>query len=64
MFRVSLVYLGYLSGLGGLRDPMFSGSRFAVGSSYDEIIDKQTGRHYRPTPILIRRASIRGRIMP
>ncbi len=42
----NLVYLGYLSGLGSLRDPMFSGSRFAVGSSYDEIIDKQTGHHY------------------
>lgn len=42
----NLVYLGYLSGLGSLRDPMFSASRFAVGSSYDEIIDKQTGHHY------------------
>ena len=42
----NLVYLGYLSGLGSLRDPMFSGSRFAIGSSYDEIIDRQTGHHY------------------
>ena len=42
----NLVYLGYLSGLGGLRDPMFSGSRFAIGGSYDEILDKQTGRRY------------------
>lgn len=42
----NLVYLGYLSGLGSLRDPMFSGSRFAIGNSYDEIVDKQTGRHY------------------
>lgn len=42
----NLVYLGYLSGLGSLRDPMFSGSRFAIGSSYDEVIDRQTGRRY------------------
>lgn len=42
----NLVYLGYISGLGSLRDPMFSGSRFAIGSSYDEIVDRQTGRHY------------------
>ena len=41
-----LVYLGYLSGLGALRDPLFSNSRFAIGGSYDEIIDRQTGRTY------------------
>lgn len=42
----ALVYLGYLSGLGSLRSPVFEGSRFAVGSSYDEIIDHATARHY------------------
>lgn len=42
----NLVYLGYLSGLGSLRDPLFSNSRFAIGASYDEIIDRQTGRTY------------------
>ena len=41
-----IVYLGFLSGLGSLRDPVFSGSRFAVGDSYDEIVDRRTGRHY------------------
>ena len=42
----NIVYLGYLSGLGSLRDPMFSGSRFAIGGSYDEIIDRRTGHSY------------------
>lgn len=45
----NLVYLGYLSGLGSLRDPLFSASRFAIGSSYDEIIDRRTGRTYTAT---------------
>jgi hypothetical protein len=44
--HTNLVYVGYLSGLGSLRDPLFSGSRFAVGTSYDEIVDRQTGRRY------------------
>ncbi|WP_174290892.1 helix-turn-helix domain-containing protein [Sphingomonas bacterium] len=43
---VNIVYLGYLSGLGTLRDPVFSGSRFAIGGSYDEIVDRRTGRSY------------------
>ena len=42
----NLVYLGYLSGLGSLRNPLFSNSRFAIGASYDEIIDRRTGRTY------------------
>ncbi len=42
----NLVYLGYLSGLGPLRDPTFAGSRFAVGGSYDEIVDRRTGTTY------------------
>ncbi len=44
--NANLVYLGYLSGLGSLRDPVFSGSRFTVGDSYDEIVDRTTGHHY------------------
>ena len=43
---VNIVYLGYLSGLGTLRDPVFSGSRFAIGGSYDEVVDRRTGRSY------------------
>jgi len=46
MQNASLVYLGYISGLGVLRAPMFDGSRFAVGSSFDEIVDQRTGKHY------------------
>ena len=42
----NIVYLGYLSGLGPLRNPTFAGSRFAVGGSYDEIVDRRTGRVY------------------
>jgi len=41
-----LVYLGYISGLGPLRNPMFQGSRFVVGDSYDELIDRPSGTHY------------------
>jgi len=41
-----IIYVGLLSGLGPLRDPVFSQSRFRMGESYDQIIDKQTGRRY------------------
>ena len=39
--RNNIVYLGYLSGLGVLRAPVFAGSRFQVGETYDELIDAQ-----------------------
>ena len=45
----NLVYLGYLSGLGSLRDPLFGGSRFGIGASYDQIVDRGTGRTYAAT---------------
>jgi hypothetical protein len=41
-----VVYLGFLSGLGMLQDVVFAGSRFAVGSSYDELIDTVSGIPY------------------
>jgi hypothetical protein len=41
-----IVYIGYLSGMGMMQDLIFSGSRFAVGESYDEVIDRQTRRTY------------------
>jgi hypothetical protein len=44
--RNSIVYLGYLSGLGMLRDPVFAGSRFAVGETYDELEDTVSHRHF------------------
>lgn len=42
----NLVYLGYISGLGDMRNPVFADSRFAIGESYDEIIERKTGKHY------------------
>jgi hypothetical protein len=44
--RNNIVYLGYLSGLGVLRDPVFAGSRFSVGDTYDQLIDGATHRLY------------------
>jgi hypothetical protein len=42
--RTNIVYIGYLSGLGLLREAVFAGSRFSVGSTYDELIDNE-GKH-------------------
>jgi hypothetical protein len=44
--RNNIVYLGYLSGLGVLRAPVFAASRFQVGETYDELVDAQTHKHY------------------
>jgi hypothetical protein len=44
--RNDIVYVGYLSGLGLLRDTVLRGSRFRVGETFDELIDVSTGRHY------------------
>jgi hypothetical protein len=44
--RNDVLYVGYLSGLRLLRDPVFAGSRFRVGETYDELIDSKTGRVY------------------
>ncbi len=41
-----VVYVGYLSGLGMLADATLSGSRFSVGSSYDELLDDKTHAKY------------------
>jgi hypothetical protein len=41
-----IIYVGLLSGLGPLRDPVFSTSRFALGKSYDQIIDVTANRAY------------------
>lgn len=56
----NLVYLGYLSGLGSLRDPLLGGSRFAIGNSYDQIVDRRTGRTYTATTPLDRAAGSPG----
>jgi hypothetical protein len=44
--RGNVIFVGFLSSLGLLRDPVFKASGFAVGSSYDELIDRTTGKHY------------------
>lgn len=44
--RNDVVYLGYLSGLGSLRDAVFAASRFTVGDTWDDLIDGRTGEVY------------------
>ena len=39
-----IVYIGYLSALGMLRDMAFAGSRYSFGGSFDELIDHETGQ--------------------
>jgi hypothetical protein len=41
-----VLYIGHLSGLGVLRETAFAASRFSFGETYDEIIDRRTGRRY------------------
>lgn len=41
-----IIYVGYLSGLGRLARYPFAASRLAVGMSYDELIDTETGVSY------------------
>ena len=44
--HADIVYVGYMSGMGMLRRFVFSGSQFAIGDTYDELIDRKSGRHY------------------
>lgn len=39
-----IVYVGYLSALRLLQAPVFERSRFQVGETYDELVDRRTGR--------------------
>ena len=41
-----IVYVGYLSGLGMLYDGTFAGSRFSIGSTFDELTDNRTRHRY------------------
>ena len=45
-----VIYVGLLSGLDLLEQPVFAGSRFAFAGSYDEIIDSKTGKIYVADP--------------
>lgn len=43
-----IIYIGPFNALGTLlRNPIFHASGFAVGSTYDELIDKKSGRRFR-----------------
>ncbi|HUO21683.1 MAG TPA: hypothetical protein VMU59_04140 [Caulobacteraceae bacterium] len=44
--RNNIVYIGYFSGLGALKDTVFAGSRFSVGDTYDQILDKRSNRKF------------------
>ncbi len=41
-----IVYMGYLSGLGMLKELVFSGSRFSIGDTYDQLLDNVSRHHY------------------
>lgn len=41
-----VVYVGLISGMGMLRDIAFAGSRFRIGDTYDELIDRDSGQMY------------------
>ncbi|MBL8270669.1 hypothetical protein [Steroidobacter sp.] len=41
-----VVYVGYISGMGMLGDRVFAQSRLALGGSFDELHDSQTGTDY------------------
>lgn len=45
-----IIFVGLLSGLGPLRKPIFGNSRFTVGASYDEVIDRKTRHIYAADP--------------
>ncbi|MBO0749869.1 MAG: winged helix-turn-helix domain-containing protein [Porphyrobacter sp.] len=47
VFRTSdVIYVGLISGMGLLRDVNFTDSNFAVGESYDELIDMESGKRF------------------
>lgn len=41
-----IIYLGYLSGMGRLARYPFAASRLAIGMSYDELIDTESGERF------------------
>jgi hypothetical protein len=41
-----IVYVGYLSALRVLQEPVFGRSRFSIGATYDELVDRKTGQTY------------------
>jgi hypothetical protein len=41
-----VVYIGYLSGLGLLKDFVFASSNFLIGETYDELVKRDSGERY------------------
>jgi hypothetical protein len=41
-----IVYIGYLSGLGLLKDFVFASSNFSLGDTYDELVNRDSGETY------------------
>ena len=41
-----VVYVGYLSALRLLQEPVFERSRYAIGDTYDELVERKTGKVY------------------
>jgi hypothetical protein len=41
-----VIYVGYFSALRLLQDPVFERSRFEVGQTFDELVDRRTGQTY------------------
>lgn len=46
MKSADIVYVGYLSALRVLQEPVFERSRFAIGSTFDELVDRKTGQSF------------------
>jgi hypothetical protein len=43
----NIVYVGFLSGLGLLQEPLFRASGFKIGDNFDELVDKASGRRFK-----------------
>lgn len=42
----NVIYVGLISGMGMIQDVNFTDSNFAVGETYDELVDMDSGRRY------------------
>jgi hypothetical protein len=45
--EANIVYVGFLSGLGALQDPLLRASGFKIGDNFDELIDKASARSFK-----------------
>jgi hypothetical protein len=49
-----VIYVGFISGLGVLGDPVFAASRISPGGSFDELVDSRTNTTYLSTAMPLR----------